>query len=266
MYSHAFFTSIAIIVTIIGLSNDLIFYYFQLSIDDLYESAQYIFLGRHVSGHSTFDPATGIVRLSDFLFVLFRQLIITVNDVKDIYLDFFLISGILPLWLISLEFRKVVIQEEKYSSLLKPNFNLVFRRERNWRQHGQLSILKRYGSVCNLARLYTKGYGDVLFCFIFNYLMHCSTSIDSLTRKATTGKRIYELEFISAFAVVYGLGAHLSYEVLHSNLKINGIPFVACYQIIYMHYHTLDYLCIIFVDVISKKIGKLEKPFCKINF
>lgn len=218
MHSHTFYTTIAIIVTSIGLFNDLIFYDFKISMDDLYEDAQYTFLGRNVSGHSTFDTTTGIIRFSDLIFVLFRQFVIMVNDLKDIYLGFFLISGILPLWLISLDFKRVVVQEEKFDHLMQFNYQLALKKYATGDQtHGQLTLLKRYRSVCHLARLYTKGYGDVLFCFLFNYLMYYSTSIDSLIQSATTGKRIYEMEFISTFFVVYGLGAHFSYEVVQCN-------------------------------------------------
>lgn len=206
------FPSIMFSLTCVGLLNDLIFYNFGPSMNELYSDAQYTFLWREVN--ATYPkPESETIKKSNvpkLLFVLLRQVAVMVSDLKDMYLGLFLLSGILPLWLISLDFKTSLLQAEK------TNMNETDpgkKRSPDTHNSRVNRIFQRYRCICQISRLYSKAYGDVLFCFFFNYLMYYSTSIDKLIKSATAGKRIYELEFISTFAVVYILGAHFSYQV-----------------------------------------------------
>lgn len=139
-------------------------------------------------------------------FILIAGLILeAIRYLKDLFVELFLISSIIPLWLISCDFVKIVEREVEECTVKKQK-KVDFSRL-------ELRSNKLVSHICSLSRLFNEPHGFALLTYIIDYTLYYSTNIDTAFNHKTIGETLYQLWFLITFSTIYGLGSHFAYQV-----------------------------------------------------
>ncbi len=186
LFSPAFTMGILICITVMAMIDYMILYQMQNSAQNLLNLAYYVF---HWKNSEAGTYTTTLLNCEQFSIVTLSLLMYTIVTLRDLYCGFAFIVSILPLWLIGLDFKKIRCSINK----------------------GQVMI--KYRKVAKLTRLFARAHGSALFCFFFNNLLYYSTKFDKIVTYSL-GAKVYHLQFILLFVVVYALGSSFSRKVM----------------------------------------------------
>lgn len=127
------------------------------------------------------------------------------------YMEMFLITGILPLWFISRDIKRNVMAAIKFHGILPDGHNFCQDCSQSIRE---LKPTKLYREVSRLSRVFSRTYGYSLFCYFLHGILYYSVNLDIIFQPAATfNEKLYQIEFICTLFVICGFGASFAYQV-----------------------------------------------------
>lgn len=130
------------------------------------------------------------------------------GNVRDLYVEFFFIVGIVTLWAISCDFKSKIVKMSTKSF-----------RCGNYSSLPEKCLINQYIAISKLSRLFSKAYGYSLLSYFLLHILYFSIGLDRIFIPLALGEKFYELEFIVTICLIYGLGAHYSLQVCMLKLK-----------------------------------------------
>lgn len=186
------------IFTILGFLNINIHQNFSWSFHQILIDSDNLIFWQHKTNssllvHSENGPEITVAIF--FLKIIPTYLIYTARHVKDMYIELFLITGILSLWLISVDFQ------QKISSESVGHDNVQ-------------KILNYYKDICKLSKIFSEGHGLVLLLAILNGALYYSCSIgDYIFTMTNMWREFYMLEFLLTFSTIWALATTFAKQV-----------------------------------------------------
>lgn len=141
-----------------------------------------------------------IVNVSIVAFYGISQIIVFL---RDMYQEIFFIVGLVPLWLISVDFKRTI------DSVISATVN-----------SGRLpatvqdTVIKQYRKICKLIWQFNKSHGYPLLGYFLVSTFHYSLRFDNFFLKEHgIGAKFFRLEYMCTLVSIIGLGAMISHNV-----------------------------------------------------
>ncbi len=179
--------------TILGFLNVIILENFNWSFREILIASDYLIFWQQ---NSSLPVESEITWTNFFLQIIPTFVLYTTENVKDMYIELSLITGILSLWLISLDFQQKA--SLRYIDRVKIQ-----------------EILNHYKAIIKLSKIFSHSHGIVLLLSILNGALFYSYRISSLGNYITTnlGYLFYMLEFLLFFSTLWTLSTSFASRV-----------------------------------------------------
>lgn len=136
---------------------------------------------------------------------------------RDLHQELFILFlGILPLWLISNDFKKFVNREVSklqitYMGHVRSKTKLL-----------SIKSIKPYREVYKLTELFKKSHGFLLVSYMFMSILYYSLRFDSIVlAEKSIGLKLIRLQYVCTLVPILGLGAAFSRNVKKNIGKLN---------------------------------------------
>lgn len=204
--SKMFFKIIACSITLISLLNYLIFASFQITYSRSLKDLQRVFFFLKLEN---LENSTSLFQRS--LVIAVHGIHKTMYFVRDIHHDLFLLGGILPMWLISMDFSTDVQREVQIRSGTLGDNHLP----------SQFYLIKSFKKIYRLSRLFNESYGWTLLGYLIVSFLSYSLSFDGIFLTGNrVGLKLYRIETVCLLAMVLGFGAAFSNNVCSNIMYI----------------------------------------------
>lgn len=200
LYSKVFSTSAVTLITVVALLNSYTYLNFKFNFGGQNDSGMFYWQVSESTSNLAYSGKNSSTNYS-FSFAIIQKIAISaICDLRDMYNELFIMTGILSLWLIGNEFV-VAIKNEKH----KRAPDMVIIRNSN--------SFARYRQVCRLTRTFNRSHGLAMLSYFMVYLVYNATELDRLVMPGKVGVKFYDMEFAFTFTSIFGLGAHFAYQV-----------------------------------------------------